>query len=271
MEARAVGNIITDIDDRYVDVDFSKDPLFVHGCTGPGDLDSFDDFAKAYAPLSRSQIIAEAEKTAAEKAGNAQLIVEVKNQRSEGSCVGNAATQGLQVLMARRFGKDRVTLLSAIATYKQIGRSPSSGANVGDSMRKLQLVGTLPLDNEKNKAEFGDQVMPATGYHTRFPPNWENTAKLFRLGEVTVVRDFESLLTALLCGHVVVVGREGHSILYLDVILRNGRLYVLYVNSWGQWGQAAGDFEYGFGLDTENQIRKSAGWAYAMRTAVERN
>ncbi len=259
-----------EINDEYVDVDFSKDPKFVPGFNGYGNAERFGDYAAAAPVLSRSQIIAEAEKTAAEGAGNANLIVEVKNQRNEGSCVGNASTQGLQVIQARRLGKDKVTLLSAIATYKQIGRSPNSGAMVDDSMEALENVGTLPLDTPANRAKFGDQVMPATGFYTKFPGDWKQTARQFRLGEVLVVRGFEALLSAMLCGHPVVVGREGHSILYLDVIVRNDRLYALYVNSWGQWGQGAGDFSYGFGLDTESQIKKSAGWAYAMRSMVER-
>jgi len=259
-----------EINDEYVDVDFSKQPEFVPGFNGYGNGERFGDYAAAAPVLSRSQIVAEAEKTAAEGTGNAQLIVEVKNQRNEGSCVGNASTQGLQVIQARRLGKDKVTLLSAIATYKQIGRSPGSGAMVDDSMEALEGIGTLPLDIPANRETFGDQVMPATGFYTKFPANWKETARQFRLGEVLVVRSFEALLSAMLCGHPVVVGREGHSILYLDVIVRNGRLYALYVNSWGQWGQGAGDFSYGFGLDTENQIKKSAGWAYAMRSMVER-
>jgi hypothetical protein len=264
---------LLEIDDRYVDVDFERDhpEWFVPGFTGYGTGKLFGDYADAATVLSRNQIIEEAEKNAATPgAYNANLIVEVKNQRSEGSCVGNASTQGLQFLMARRFGKQFVTLLSAICTYKQIGSSPNSGAMVDDSMTALQRTGTLPLDTPKNRELFGTQVMPATGFHTPFPSNWKETAKQFRLGEVLVVRSFEALLSAMLCGHPVVVGREGHSILYLDVIVRNGRLYALYVNSWGQWGQGAGDFSYGFGLDTENQIKKSAGWAYAMRSMVER-
>jgi hypothetical protein len=259
-----------EIDDEYVDIDFSKYPQFVPGFNGYGSAERFGDYAAAAPVLARREIIAEAEKTAAEGTGNANLVVEVKNQRNEGSCVGNASTQGLQVIQARRLGKDRVTLLSAIATYKQIGRSPNSGAMVDDSMEALESVGTLPLDTPANREKFGDQVMPATGFYTKFPSNWKETARQFRLGEVLVVRGFEALLSAMLCGHPVVVGREGHSILYLDVIVRGGRLYALYVNSWGKWGQGAGDFSYGFGLDTENQIKKSAGWAYAMRSMVER-
>lgn len=263
---------IIEINEEFLDVDLSRmNHVHPPGFTGYGSPDRFRNFGETAKILTRSEIEAEAEKTAAEKAGNAFLVVEVKNQKQEGSCVGNASTQGLQVIQARRLGKDKVTLLSAIATYKQIGSSPMSGANVEDSMNKLEGVGTLPLDTPENRAKYGDQVMPATGFYTKFPAGWQATAKNFRLAEVTVVRSFEALLTALLCGHPVVVGRQGHSILYLDVIVINGKLYVIYVNSWSlDWGQAAGDFKSGFGVDSESTIRQSAQWAYAMRSVVER-
>jgi hypothetical protein len=271
--------------DEYIDFPFDDEdrlPVLVdeetgeeykvgRGFNGYGNQERFASYDSAAPVLSRAEIEREAEITEAEGKGTANLIVEVKNQKSEGSCVGNAATQGLQVIQARRLGKKKVTLLSAIATYKQIGRSANSGAMVDDSMDALQDTGTVPLNTEANIAEFGeDACMPATGFSTRYCAKFKETAKKFRLGEVLVVRSFEALCSAVLSGHPVVVGREGHSILYLEIRKKNGRLYALYVNSWGKWGQGAGDFSYGFGLDTENQIRKSAGWAYAMRSMVER-
>jgi hypothetical protein len=259
------------IDPEFVDVDFEKRrPKGVGLGWKAGASYGYRDYAAARPVLTRAQCIEEGQRIQAEGTGNAQLVVEVKNQRNEGSCVGNASTSGLQVIQARRLGKDKVTLLSAIATYKQIGRSAQSGAMIDDSMEALQEVGTLPLDTAENREKYGNQVMPATGFSTRFPANWKETAKHFRLDEVLVCRGVDQLLTALVCGHPVVVGRAGHSILYLDVIYKSGRLYVLYVNSWGQWGQGAGDFSYGFGLDSESYIRSSASWAYAMCSMVEK-
>lgn len=259
-----------EIDQQFVDFDLSKmDHIHPPGFKGYGLGPRFCEYSAARPVLTRAQCIEEGRRIQADGVGNAGLVVEIKNQGQEGSCVGNASTQGLQVIEARRWGKDKVTLLSAIATYKQIGSSPNSGAMVDDSMEKLQQVGTLPLNNEANRAKYGDQVMPPTGFYTKFPSNWTATAKNFKLGEVLVIRGVEQLLTALVCGHPVVVGRAGHSILYLDVIEKNGSLYALYVNSWGQWGQGAGDFSYGFGLDSESYIRSSAQWAYAMCSVVE--
>ncbi len=266
-----------EINDENVDVDFTKPPVdpetgkpMGKGYLGQRERGLCGEYSAARPVMTKAQCIAAAEKIMADGTGNAGLVVEVKNQKSEGSCVGQASTQGLQVIQARRLGKDRVTLLSAMGTYKQIGRSAGSGAMVDDSMEKLTDVGTIPLDTPENRAKYGDCVMANTGFSTRWPADWKNVAKQFRLGEVLIVRGVEQMLTALVSGHPVVVGRQGHSILYLDVIIRNGKLYVIYVNSWGKWGQAAGDFSYGFGLDTESQIRQSSGWAYAMCSVVER-
>lgn len=261
-----------DIDDRFVDVAFDRQPEFVAGCTGPGNLNLFSSFEGdgATPMLTRSQAMAEIEKIQATGGGMERLIVEVKNQKQEGSCVGNASTQGLQVLEAWTYGRSNVTLLSAIATYKQIGSSPGSGANVADALQALQRTGTLPLDTPENRAKFGAHVMPATGFYTKFPDGWKETAKKFRIAEATVIRSMEGLRTALLSGIPVVVGRESHSILYLGIIIKNGKLYFLYVNSWGQWGMAAGHMAYGFGLDTEGQASKSAQWAFGIRSIVDR-
>lgn len=258
-----------EIDDRFVDVAFDKQPEFTGGCNGAGDLNLFSSFESSQPMLTQAQALDEIAKVQASGGGMERLVVEVKNQRSEGSCVGNASTAGLQLLEALLFGRDLVTILSAIATYKQIGSSPGSGAMVSDSMTALQRVGTLPLDTPANRAKYGEHVMPATGFYTKFPTGWKETAKKFRIAEVTVIRSMEGLWTALLSGIPVVVGREGHSILYLGIVVKNGRMYFLYLNSWGQWGQAAGHMPYGFGFDTENQARKSAGWAYGIRSIVD--
>lgn len=258
------------INDEFVDVAFDRQPQFVAGCTGPGDLNLFSSFESSAPMLTRSQAIEIAEKRQAIGGGLERLVVEVKNQKNEGSCVGNAGTQGMQVIQAWTYGKSNVTLLSAIATYKQIGSSPSSGANVADCLTALQRVGTLPLDTPANRAAFGAHVMPATGFYSRYPDGWKETAKKFRIAEATVIRTIEGLWTALLSGIPVVVGREGHSILYVGVVYKNGKLYFLYVNSWGKWGIAAGDLDYGFGLDSENQGAKSAQWAFGVRSIVDR-
>lgn len=259
------------MDDQYVDVAFEREPEFVAGDLGVGirGLSSLcGNYADVVPTLSRSEIMAEIEKIDAAGGGSERLCTRIYNQGREGSCVANAFAAANENRQAVQFGKDRVTPLSAISLYKRIGSSPQSGAMVSDGIEEMVSRGILPLDTPENRARFGDHVMPNTGFSTRYPSGWESTAKLFAGAEYHVVRSVDSLLTALVNQHPVVVGRSQHSICYLRPMVKNGRLVVKYVNSWGQWGDAGGDFEYGFGYDSESLIKQSAGWAVAVRSVV---
>ncbi len=197
----------------------------------------------------------------------AWLIVWILNQGQEGSCVGNAFTQALQVLWAKTFGKDLAVQLSAISIYKQIGSSPNSGAMVSDGYDAIKDVGILPLNTEANKARF-KHTMPPTGFRTPFPDGYKETASSFRCNEGHVVRSVAGLVTALLKREPVIVGRAGHSICYLDVIFKGNEMFVVYANSWGNWGTGAGGLSVGFGVDSMRNIRSSAGWAAVLRTPI---
>jgi hypothetical protein len=260
---------IDNIDPRFVDVDFrAYNPN--SGCLGVNP--DYDQRFRAYedsqplVPTGDWQKHHEAME--AEGGGAERLVTRVFNQKSEGSCVGNAWTQATQVVCATQFGKENVVQLSAISAYKQIGRSPGSGAMVDDALEAGKAVGVLPLDTPENRTKFGNHVMPHTGFHTPFPDGWKETAKKFRIAEAFVIRSYEGLMSALFNHHPVVVGRQGHSICYLRPVLKSGSWHVLYVNSWGNWGVGAGDFEAGFGVDSPGQVRSSSGWAFAVTSVV---
>lgn len=259
------------IDPKFIDVDLALEADRLGIPTGDCGTRAFGDPAPCYEDVvdvyPESDWKELSNLAQVEKASLAWLIVWVLNQQNEGSCVGNAFTQGLMTLIAKVFGKDLAIQLSAISCYKQIGSSPNSGAMVDDGLEAIQNVGILPLDTGENRARF-KHVMPATGFRTPWPDGWKETAANFKVAEAHVVRSVPGLITALLKGHPVVVGRAGHSILYLDVIYKGNELFVLYVNSWGNWGAAAGTLESGFGLDSLRLIRSSAGWAAALRTPV---
>jgi hypothetical protein len=134
---------------------------------------------------------------------------------------------------------------------------------VSDGLDEGMTRGILPLDNPENRAKFANMVMPATGFYEKFPTGWEQVAKLFRYDERFIIRSTEGIISALLNGHPVVVGREGHSICYCRPMWRSGRLVVKYANSWNStWG------DQGYGYDSLNQIRKSASWAFAIRSII---
>lgn len=258
------------IDDKYLDYYFPDDFNYVFGDLGCASLADLccGNYGDSVPELSGSEIDAAIEKIDAAGGGAERLVTRIYNQKSEGSCVANACSQAHEVVQARQFGKDRVVHLSAMSLYKRIGRSPGSGAMVSDGLEEMTSRGILPLDNEENRKRFGDHVMSNTGWSNKYPDDWESTAKKFSGAEFFVVKNVNQLLTALVNQHPVVVGREGHSICYLRATLKNGKRTVVYANSWGEWGSAAGDFDKGFGFDSESQIRKSASWAFALRSVV---
>lgn len=258
------------IDDRYEDVNFEDELGY-----GKGSLDvpyfeellmgSYEDQS---AVLS-DQELREAADQQEEHGGMEELVTRVFNQRQEGSCVGNASCAGNQIIQAKQFGTDRVVQLSAISLYKQIGRSPGSGATVSSGLRAMQSVGVLPLDTAENRQEYGDHVMPNTGFHRPFPDDWKETAAKFKTVEAHVIQTMQGLFSALARQEPVIVGREGHSICYVRLLWDNG-WKVVYVNSWGNWGFGYGKFDSGFGIDTRSKIQKSSRWAFVLRTVEGR-
>ena len=249
-----------DIDDRWLDLDFTKDPNYVFGSL-PRDGRRFAGLSAAdVVPLideSQWPSIIEASNDAPMEAA----VTRIFDQRQEGSCVANATAQAHQICQATQFGKQNVIQLSPISLYKRIGSSPESGAMIDDALDKIRDGGILPLNTPENVREFGDQVMPATGFYERYPRGWEATAMKFAGGEAFIVDDTRELISVLLAGFPIVVGREGHSICYVRPMYdRRGSLIVKYANSWGDWGDA------GYGYDSLSQIKKSAQWAFGLRT-----
>lgn len=258
------GIVLNDIDDEFVDVDFTKDERFVFGDLGRNPSKLMCAAADDEVPLiPESQWRSEAETLDGMGGGLDRLVVNIFDQGSEGSCVGNATTQCHQVMQAAQFGKANVVKLSAISLYKRIGSSPNSGAMVDDALDEVAARGILPLDTPENRAKFGSMVMPPRGYFTPMPVGWENIAKQFRSDEKLIIRSEAALFSCLFRGFPIVVGRAGHSILYLRPVWSGGQWLIKYVNSWTpQWGEA------GFGYDSARLFRESANWAFAVRSIV---
>lgn len=260
---------IDKIDPRFIDTDLGYEAKSLGIPPGNLGIGSFAApfYEDAVDLIAESQWKELADLAQATKTSLAWLIVWILNQRSEGSCVGFAFTQGVQALMAKVFGKEFAVHMSGVSTYKQIGSSPNSGAMVSDGQEAVMTTGLLPLDTPENRTRF-KHVFPENGFRTPFPDGWKETAANFRVTESHVVRSVPGLVTALLKGHPVIVGRSGHSICYLDIIFKGNDMFAVYVNSWGQWGFGAGGHDYGFGLDSIRSIRSAAGWAAALRTPV---
>lgn len=248
-------------DDRWLDVDFRKEPEFVAGVLHDSQnlYASLPAYSTVASTLTESEIRDAIERIDDSGGGADLLVSRIYDQKREGSCVANACCQAHEVVQARQYGKSRVVHLSAISLYKRIGRSPSSGAVVSHGVEELAGRGALPLDNAENRERF-PAVMPNTGFYEKYPANWEATAAQFRSEEWYAVKNTSELLSALCRQEPVIVGREGHSICYVRPEWKNGRFVAKYANSWGNWG------DEGFGYDTDRQIRKSANWAAALRS-----
>ena len=249
--------------DPFVDVDFTQDPRYVFGDLGPrrfgAPLERFADNVQVIPEGQWKELIAQQDA----EGGLDKLVTRIMDQGREGSCVANAFSQAIQIVLAQQLGKENVIQLSPISLYKRIGRSPSSGAMLDDGIEESNKRGILPLDTPENRAKFGEHVMPATGFHERYPDGWEETAKKFRAVEWFVCDSVNELVSAQLQGMPVVVGRQGHSICYAKITYRNGAMVDKYANSWSpQWGDG------GFGYDTLSQIRMSSNWAVALRSVV---
>ena len=255
-------------DDKFVDVDFTKDPNYAGGFSGMGSMNVCMNVGDSVQIINEGDWPALMAKQELEKTSLDYLVTRIYNQKNEGSCVANATSQSHEIVQARQFGKPNVIHLSAMSLYKRIGSSPGSGAMVSDGIMEMKDRGILPLDNEQNRVRFGDKVMPNTGWSTPYPSDWQPTAKHFRCTEFFSVRGTKQLVTCLLLNMPVVVGRQGHSICYVRAFIKDGRLYVKYVNSWGEWGVAGGDLPSGFGIDSEGTIAQAAQEAFAIRAVV---
>lgn len=243
------------IDNKYLDVDFTKDPRYVFGYKGPGDTQKFAKYGDNFPTYKEGDWLGIADTIG--DTGLDSLVTRIYNQKSEGSCVANATCQAIEIIQALQFGKDRVSHLSAISLYKRIGRSPSSGANVGDAWDEINESGVLPLDDEANKARF-KHTMPNTGFYTPYPDGWQTTAAMFKGLEAFQINSLEELVSAQFNRHPVVVGRSGHSICYVRPMNKDGKLVNKYANSWGDWGEG------GYGFDGMGSMRSSSNGAWAL-------
>lgn len=253
-------------DDRWLDVDFAEEDQFILGALPSPMNFAGPTFEQRFGVIPEGEWPNEIEKN--QEANDAWVydyITRVYNQKSEGSCVSNATGQAHEIIQAKQFGRDSVIHLSAISLYKRCGRGPSSGSMLSTNLDEMKSTGILPLDNPENRNRF-DHVMDNTGYYTPYPSGWKETAKRFRIAESYVVRSTEGLVTALLSGYPVVVGRSGHSICYCGVGLRSGKVVCTYVNSWGNWGFGLNEHPAGFGIDSTRYVNNSADWAFVVRS-----
>lgn len=261
-----------EIDANFLDVDLDQEALrhgFETGCLGYDGEEPLlaASFGESVSLIPRSQWKDLCQQIEETKSSGAFLVTRIYDQGREGSCVANAAAQAHEICQALQFGHRQVVPLSAISLYKRIGSSPNSGSYVSSALKELSSRGILPLATEDNQRRFA-HTMPNTGFYEPFPSGWEQTAQHFKIHEYYRTWSLDELISALLLGFPVIVGRRGHAICYVQPFYRNGSLYVLYANSWGKWGQAAGYMPYGFGVDSCSLAEQAAYGAVVVRSVT---
>lgn len=204
--------------------------------------------------------------------GMDKLIVHGWDQNGDPSCTCNAETAEHAIMQALQFGKNRVIPCSPQSMYMQIA-GPRSGSAVGDALNQSRTVGMLPLDlPERTVAgkklpstrsimgKYADSAhfMTANGYDkSKYKADWKVTAAWFKCDEYYDIKTPLGACTAIARGYPYHYGRDGHSILGVRLALKSGVIYVIYLNSWGSWGETLHGLR-SYGLDSPSKYGKGA-------------
>lgn len=161
----------------------------------------------------------------------ARLAKSVRNisEQTMGSCVGHSCANCVEAGNYMTAGDVFFRRLSGMSMYVRIGRSPNSGAYVGDAADEIFNRGVLPVLGQGYGAEFPQD----TEFSRKLPDGWETTAAGWRAA-VYSVDDEESCFRALMdCRLRNHLGRSGHAISHGGW---TGKSW-WYENSWGtDWG-----------------------------------
>ena len=189
-----------------------------------------------------------------------------KNQKSEGSCVGNATTSAVEVRSCFQLGVKKHIRLSAISLYRLCGRSPSSGSSIECNISKASEIGILPSSNnpEALLTKF-KYAHPDTGYYTKPADGWQTEANYFRIDETFDISSVAEFITAIALGFPVVYARSMHCILGVDFDFSasDTKPALIYLNSWGEdWG------DEGYGYDSYNVWSRAVVGAVAVKSVT---
>lgn len=243
----------------------------------PSDPDlvrGFPDYAASHPIYPRSEWAGRIEQNDKAKAWASHLIAFGHDQGSEPSCVYNMLASITEVTWNRMFGTENAVNLSAMSGYRWNG-SPRSGSNIFASAGYSEGTGLLPANDSRNLAlvqkGYFKHTHPHNGYSNSFQDGWKETAASFRLQEWFRHDSVESWVSALIDGHTNGGGRDGHAIMHPLLAWDSGKLYSIYLNSWGSWGNtleiAGGKTLKSFGVDSESKISSMIrSGAYCGRT-----
>ncbi len=184
----------------------------------------------------------------AEDVSMRELVWMILDQNGRGSCSQEEAA-GATMLVRSRMGQHNVGL-NPWPGYWRICRG-RGGTSISSAYKAAKEWGFPPFS-----------LVPRSGSCKRQSQSVWDEAHKYRLDEVLDVSGTAEGVSALLRGYCVGYGRANHAILAVAAILVNGVIRIVYLNSWGKWG------DQGFGIDPLRSFGTSYGM-FASRTAVE--
>jgi hypothetical protein len=245
--------------DKILDIDFrSNVPEGMSLGASERNADTFRApivFEEKFKLLTDAEIIDFIKEQDARGGNLDRLVVHRYDQNGEGTCTCNAGAAKYNILAARQFGKDRVCPQSPISIYMKIASGPNTGSGVGDCLKQQVNIGSLPIDISESRIIMGKYAndahfMRAVGYDRRlYKSGWEVTADWFKIHEYYEIDTAQGFKTALANGWPVHYGRSGHSILGVRLAVKSNTIYVIYLNSWGAWGETLNGIK-AYGLDS---------------------
>lgn len=275
--------ILANLTNEFLDTDFgfqAQTNNRVMGClpSDPELMRGFQEYEASQKIYDRKDWPELFEQMDRAKAWNTSYIVkeDAHDQDGEPSCVYNMAAAMEEIIHNKQFGTAWHIQRSPISGYRWNG-SPRSGSNIFDSSSWITGTGLLPTNNARNlalvKLGYFKHTHPHNGYNTSFQDGWKETAAFFRLQEWYRITTVEGWVSAYINGDVIGGGRDSHAILQALPALDGNKLFSIYLNSWGSWGNtlevANGEFLRSFGVDSESKIiAMIRNGAYVGRTMI---
>lgn len=170
----------------------------------------------------------------------------IKDQDAIGACASFASTSALEGV--RLLQGNNPVEFSGGQLYGRVNGGVDAGSTLEDNLRELQLNGAVPVE----------YVGHLDWQPRRWPRNWRDLAKDYRVLEAWDCPSFEEIVSAILRGYPVVYGifigtnfvvqsdgwvarkrgsGGGHAMLGYGVVVERNRTGILTLNSWGaRWG-----------------------------------
>ena len=192
------------------------------------------------------------------------------NQNPTHECTCHALTQGFEIAWNRqRKGKGDPVFVSPLSIYAEANPGQWGGATMQGTVGIAIRRGFLPDKLTPGAERFRHTLIGTCGRGnatqsngswtpvSQFPSGWQETAKHLRALEVINPTSYQQIVSLVLHGICVCVGRSGHAIPYTRVVWDGGQLRLKYKDSYDV-----------FRYDSLNSVRAGVGGSYAIFTTT---